>query len=149
MANVETITYDKVGLTASDLFTVNGVVANTISYAGNQFTFNSRPAQTLTLFDLNARLTNFDSFNLGIALNFPGIAHGNLFDTTFEISRTSTEINYLFQGANAGQKVENLSWDINTKLCSVPLRNNAVTVSYAAFLYDAIMFDRFIKEINS
>ena len=149
MVNVETISYDKVAGTASNLFTINGVDGNTVNFASNQFTYNTRPAQTLTFTDLNSLFTNNNSFSLGIASNFPNIPNSTLIDTTFDLTRDANTITYLYQGPNAGRKIENLQWNISTQLCTVPLRDNAVTVTYAAFLFDNFMFARFLQEITA
>lgn len=151
MTTTAAINIDILNQTATDVFTLNSVILNNVSFSNNQITFNNRSSGSLSINDLNLNLVQLQSFQTAIILNFPylrNISNQSIGTANFYINRVgNTSCEYLFT-ANGGNNIDNFSYNFRTKLCTVTERTSPVTVNYACWLQSLINSQRFLQEIN-
>lgn len=146
MATTSVINIDIAAQTATNVFTLNNVVLNTVSLANNQITFNTRVANSLSINDLSLNIAQLLTFQVALEINFPIL--GNLYNTTmgtcaFNIARNDgTTCTYTHS------KIDDWSYDFTTGLCTIKARNIPTTLNYSTWLYSLIMVQKFLKEIK-
>ena len=152
MTTTSVINIDLVNQTATNIFTLNNVVLNNVSFANNQITFNNRSSGSLNIKDLALNLTQLQVFKTALLFNFPILqSYINLSNGTshYSIQRTdNTNIKYIFTGG-ALANIDNFTYDFLTKLCTITARTSPVTVSFSCYLQSLIAADNFLAQIRT
>lgn len=147
MTTTTQITVDLTSKTATDIFTLNGIIINNVTISNGQITYNVRDGGSVSLTDLQTLLNQLVAFQAVIELNSLSSSTSSIGNANFSLNRNdNVNCSYTFTGG--AHSVEDYSYDYSTKLCTIKKRTIAVTVSYSAWLSNLFNMQRYIKELN-